>query len=80
MSLDPYNSSDSEETAYDNNVAAIENAQTILGKIGGNALWIQVDEAPDCECGFPMNAAFPCKLWPYLKHVAVSILGGGGAG
>ena len=55
VSLTAYDSTAAQETADDTYVAAIEGNQNILGKIGGNAIWIQGDETPACDCGNQMR-------------------------
>lgn len=64
--LKPYDSGVTKETDDDQYVAAIDENHAIRGKIGGNALWIQGDETPECDCGAQM------------KFVAMLEEGGGG--
>lgn len=54
VSLRACDSSVSAETD-DHYVAASDDGQNVLGKIGGAPLWIQDDETPDCECGSKMT-------------------------
>lgn len=50
-----YNDSRCLDTADDSYCEAVDDsAVPVLGKIGGQPLWIQADETPNCSCGSPM--------------------------
>lgn len=55
VTLKPYDSSVATESEDDNYIDAVEDNENILGKIGGDALWLQGDETPDCDCGNKMH-------------------------
>lgn len=55
VSLKRYDAGVSTETDDDNYVAASEDDESVLGKMGGNPLWIQDDETPTCQCGSKMT-------------------------
>ena len=76
VSLQSYDSSVSADTEDDNYVAAVEGEQGVLGKIGGEPVWIQGDETPDCECGAKMQFVALLEEW-YDGGVN---FGGGGVG
>jgi hypothetical protein len=48
-------SSGSPEEDYDNYIASVNADDSVLGKIGGNAAWLQNDDTPTCSCGSQMN-------------------------
>lgn len=54
VELKSYEPAGGGETSDDNYVAAVEDA-LVLGKIGGNPVWVQGDETPDCDCGSQMQ-------------------------
>ncbi|AMV34644.1 hypothetical protein VN12_21140 [Pirellula sp. SH-Sr6A] len=55
VSLKPYDSSVKDQTDDDNYVDAVNENELVLGKIGGDPLWIQADETPECDCGSRMR-------------------------
>ena len=57
----------------DKYVAAYESGD-IVGKTGGNAVWVQDDETPNCECGEAM------RFVALLEERGGLSFGGGGAG
>lgn len=55
VNLKPYDSGLQEETEDDHYVAAVNESDAVLGKVGGNPLWLQSDETPECGCGSQMR-------------------------
>lgn len=52
------NAGESPDDAYCD--ALDEPGSKVVGKVGGNPLWLQDDETPNCECGARMS--FICQL------------------
>ena len=74
VQLVAYDASVCIETDDDNYVTIFESEEGIVGKTGGNPVWIQDDETPSCECGQIM------RFVAIIEECSVSNFGGGGAG
>ena len=55
VTLVPYDSTIAVETDDDGYVSVVDEDDAVLGKVGGNPLWLQADETPNCECGRKMQ-------------------------
>ena len=74
IQLSAHDASACTETDDDNYVAAYESGDEIVGKVGGNPVWVQADETPSCECGKAM------RFVGLLEECGGLAFGGGGAG